>query len=59
MGLVGLTLQNQSLQPYGFIRNFYGNDLSITEYGNRLNFTEVGIIWKIFDMALVRVLVVL
>ncbi len=38
----------QSLQPYGFIRNFYGNDLSITDYGNRLNFTEVGIIWKIF-----------
>ncbi len=36
----------QSLQPYGFIRNFYGNDLSITEYGNRLNFTGVGVIWK-------------
>ncbi len=40
----------QSLQPYGFIRNFYGNDLSITDYGNRLNCMEVGIIWKIFDM---------
>ncbi len=35
---------SQSLQPYGFIRNFYGNDLSITDYGNRLNFTGVGII---------------
>ncbi len=43
----------QSLQPYGFIRNFYGNDLSITEYGNRLNFTEVG---KIFDMGVLVVL---
>ncbi len=46
----------QSLQPYGFIRNFYGNDLSITEYGNRLNFTEVGIIWKILDMGVLVVL---
>ncbi len=46
----------QSLQPYGFIRNFYGNDLSITEYGNRLNFMVVGIIWKIFDMGVLVVL---
>ncbi len=38
----------------------YGNDLPITDYGNRLNFTGVGkifLIWQI--LALVRVLVVL